>query len=74
MTNVSIEAAMRRYEKGLRLLSNVTGVGISEKDGKEVIVVYVNRKLPEFALKSWEIIPDELDGYRTVVREEIKGG
>jgi hypothetical protein len=74
MTNVSIEAAMRRYEKGLRLLSNVTGVGISEKDGKEVIVVYVKRKLPEFALKSWEMIPDELDGYRTVVREEIKGG
>ena len=71
---MSIEAAMRRYEKGLRLLSNVTGVGISEKDGKEVIVVYVNRKLPEFALKSWEMIPDELDGYRTVVREEIKGG
>jgi len=71
---VSIEAAMRRYEKGLRLLSNVTGVGISEKDGKEVIVVYVKRKLPEFALKSWEMIPDELDGYRTVVREEIKGG
>ena len=71
---MSIEAAMRRYEKGLRLLSNVTGVGISEKDGKEVIVVYVKRKLPEFALKSWEMIPDELDGYRTVVREEIKGG
>jgi hypothetical protein len=69
--NMSIQTVMRKYEKGLRFLSNVTAVGVSEKDGEEVIVVIVKRKLPESALQSWEIIPDELDGYRTVVKEEV---
>ena len=71
---MNIEAVMRRYEKGLKLLSNVMGVGVSEKEGKEVIVVYVRKKLPQSALESWEIIPDELDGYKTVVKEEVKLG
>ena len=40
---MSIEPVKRKYEEQLMRLPNVTGVGIGEKDGKEVIVVFVTQ-------------------------------
>lgn len=55
-------------------LPNVTGVGIGEKKGKEVIIVFVKRKVSEAALQPSEIIPKTLEGYETNVEEEIRIG
>lgn len=46
---------------------NVTGIGIGEKEGIEVIKVYVTHKVPETKLKPQDILPKELDGYETDV-------
>lgn len=55
-------------------LPNVTGVGIGEKKGKEVIIVFVKGKVSEAALQPSEIIPKTLEGYETNVEEEIRVG
>jgi hypothetical protein len=71
---MSIESVMRKYEVQLMRLPNVTGVGIGEKKGKEVIIVFVKRKVSEVALQPSEIIPKTLEGYETNVEEEIRVG
>jgi hypothetical protein len=63
---------MRKYEPQLMQLPHVTGVGIGEKDGKEVIIVFVEKKLPETALSPEDVIPKMLDGYPTDVQAAIK--
>ena len=60
---MSIESVMRKYEIQLMRLPNVTGVGIGEKQGKEVIMVFVKKKVSESALQPSEIIPEMLEGY-----------
>jgi hypothetical protein len=69
---LSIELVMRKYEPQLMQLPHVTGVGIGEKDGKEVIIVFVEKKLPETALSPEDVIPKMLDGYPTDVQAAIK--
>jgi hypothetical protein len=69
---LTIEAVMGKYEKLLKLYPNVTGVGIGEKDGNEVIIVFVKQKVPESELNSRDLIPKTLDGYSTDVETEIK--
>jgi hypothetical protein len=59
---MSIESVMRKYEAQLIRLPNVTGVGIGEKKGKEVIIVFVRRKVSEAVLQPSEIIPKALEG------------
>ncbi|MBA7649938.1 hypothetical protein ES703_57737 [subsurface metagenome] len=71
---MSIESVMRKYEAQLIRLPNVTGVGIGEKKGKEVIIVFVRRKVSEAVLQPSEIIPEALEGYETNVEEEIRIG
>jgi hypothetical protein len=71
---MSIESVMRKYEVQLMRLPNVTGVGIGEKKGKEVIIVFVRRKVSEAVLQPSEIIPKALEGYETNVEEEIRIG
>jgi hypothetical protein len=71
---MSIESVMRKYEVQLMRLPNVTGVGIGEKKGKEVIIVFVKRKVSEDALEPSEIIPKTLESYETNVEEEIRVG
>ncbi|MCI0434122.1 MAG: hypothetical protein L0271_10880 [Gemmatimonadetes bacterium] len=66
---MSIIAVKEKYEERLMALPNVTIVGIGEKDGEEVIKVYVTRKLPTSALHPHELVPRRLDGYRTDVEE-----
>lgn len=50
-------------------LPNVTGVGIGEKDGKQVIVVFVTHKVPETELQAQQVVPKMLDEYETDVQE-----
>ena len=64
-----IESIKAKYEDRLMQLPNVTAVGLGEKDGKQVIKVYVTRKLPEFALRAKDIVPRALEGYETDVEE-----
>ena len=66
---MTIEAAKTKYEEQLMRLPNVTGVGIGEKEGKAVIVVFVTRKVPASALQPQEVIPKRLEGYETDVQE-----
>lgn len=60
---------MRKHEEQVMQLLNVTGIGIGQKAGKDVIKVFVTRKLPESALQPDEIIPKTLEGYQTDVEE-----
>jgi hypothetical protein len=71
---MNIETALREHDSALRRLPNVTGVGIGEKNGKEVILVFVQRKLPESSLPPSAIIPRTIEGYETDVRVELRIG
>jgi hypothetical protein len=66
---VSIQSVKRKFEDQLLRLPNVTGVGIGDREGREVLKVFVSQKVPESDLKSNEIIPEVLDGYETDVEE-----
>lgn len=69
MIQISIEAVKQKYEDQLMELPNVTGVGIGQKGGKEVIKVFVTHKVPESALQPDEVVPKTLEGYDTDVEE-----
>jgi hypothetical protein len=64
-----IEAVKEKNEERLMRLPNVTGVGIGEKAGKAVIMVFVTHKVPEATLRPQEIVPKALEGYETDVEE-----
>ncbi len=69
---ISVKERHERYLLGKR---NVTGVGIGfkkvkgRKTNELSIVVLVEKKLPETALKDEDIIEKELDGVPTDVQE-----
>jgi hypothetical protein len=67
--NTDIKSTKRKYEDQLMGLPNVTGIGIGERAGKEVLKVFVTQKVPESDLKPEEIIPRVLDGYEVDVEE-----
>jgi hypothetical protein len=67
--NTSIKSTKRKYEDQLMGLPNVTGIGIGERAGKEVLKVFVTQKVPESDLKPDEIIPKVLEGYEVDVEE-----
>ena len=58
-----------RHEERLLQLPNVVGVGLGSLAGHAVIKVFVSRKLPASHLLPHEVIPKEIDGYRTDVEE-----
>lgn len=66
---MKIGSAMKKHEEQVMRLPNVTGIGIGQKAGKDVIKVFVTQKLPESALEPDEIIPKTLEGYQTDVEE-----
>ncbi|MEO8417862.1 MAG: hypothetical protein ABI475_03970 [Methylophilaceae bacterium] len=66
---MNIESSRRKYEDQMLQLPNVTGIGIGQRAGKDVIKIFVTRKLPESALQPHEIIPKTLDEYQTDVEE-----
>lgn len=66
---MDILAVMRKYEARLMELPNVNGVGIGEKEGRQVIRVFVTRKVPKSSLDAAELVPRTLDGCETDVEE-----
>jgi hypothetical protein len=66
---VSIEDVKIKHEAELMRLPNVTGVGIGEKEGKQVIKVFVTHKVPDSALQPQEVVPKRLEEYETDVEE-----
>jgi hypothetical protein len=66
---MEIEAVSRKHEEQLMKLPNVVGVGIGEKEGKEVIKVFVTHKVSESELRPQDIVPKTLEGWETDVEE-----
>jgi hypothetical protein len=69
MNKMDIKAVKEKHEKKLMQLPNVAGVGIGKKSGRQVIKVFVTRKLPESELKPQEVVPKTLEGCETDVEE-----
>jgi hypothetical protein len=69
VVNMNIEKVKRKYEDQLMGLPNVTGIGIGERAGREVLKVFVTQKVPESELKPNEIVPKVLGGYEVDVDE-----
>lgn len=66
---MSIDAVRTKHEERLMKLPNVTGIGIGRRSGREVIKVFVTRKVSESALQPDEIVPKNLEGVETDVEE-----
>jgi hypothetical protein len=66
---MSIEAVKEKNEELLMRLPNVSGVGIGEKNGKQVIKVFVTHKVPLSTLLPQEVIPKMLEEYLTDIEE-----
>ena len=70
-----IRRIKRKHVYNLLMLANVTTVGIGWKKGKNSpekelsIVVGVTKKLPEVLLKHEDIVPKEIEGFKTDVVE-----
>jgi hypothetical protein len=68
---MSIENVKTKHQDWLMSLPNVMGVAIGQKNGSQVIKVFVTGKVLESTLRPDEIIPKTLEGYEVDV-EEIK--
>ena len=67
---MDIMAAIQQHEDELRQLPNVNGIATGkDESGKDVIVVFVEQKLPEDSLQPQEIVPKAIEGFRVDVRE-----
>jgi hypothetical protein len=66
---MTVESVKEKYEAQLLGMANVTGVGVGTKSGKEVIKVFVTRKIPELSLNARDVIPRTLDGCEVDVEE-----
>jgi hypothetical protein len=71
---LSIEDVLRMHDQELRRLPNVTGVGIGQRDGEEVIIVFVKDIGARGPIHSREAIPETLEGYPVEIRKEIRVG
>ena len=65
---MSIEAVLDRNINSLLALPNVVDVAITERDGREALLVFVSRKILPGDLNPHDRVPDIIDGYRTVVQ------
>jgi hypothetical protein len=61
----------RRHQDALLSLPNVQGVGTTRDPGtgEEVIVAFVNRKVPRGQLHPRDVVPERLDGVTVRVEE-----
>ncbi|MDA1775355.1 hypothetical protein PDJ95_29385 [Bacillus cereus] len=66
---MELEQVVRKYEKDLLRLPYVVGVGMGFIQGKEVIQVFVSKKIPRSQLKAAEQIPTQLETYPTKIIE-----
>ncbi|HNX40324.1 MAG TPA: hypothetical protein PKK11_07035 [Methanothrix sp.] len=71
---MSIEEAIKKHQDRLLSNPNVSRLGVGEEEGEEVILVFVKKsgKVSDIDLR--ESIPRMIDGFRTVVRKELKLG
>jgi hypothetical protein len=69
---MDIQSVFRKHEASLMKLPDVTGVGIGEEAGKEVIIVFVKEKAAESAKGPQSRIPKNLEGYEVKVQVEIR--
>ncbi|KXY72254.1 MULTISPECIES: hypothetical protein [Bacillus] len=66
---MELEQVMRKYETDLLHLPYVVGVGMGFVQGKDVIQVFVSKKVPRSQLKAAEQIPIQLETYPTNIIE-----
>ncbi|OQR53572.1 hypothetical protein [Bacillus sp. CDB3] len=66
---MELEKVVRKYEVDLLRLPYVVGVGMGFSQGKEVIQVFVSKKVPRSQLKVEEQIPAQLETYLTNIIE-----
>ena len=66
---MNIETVKKIHEAQLMQRPNVIGVAIGQKEGREVIKVFVTRKVPKSVLTEQEIIPRMLEGHEVDVEE-----
>ena len=71
---MDVETVLREYEEQLMQLPNVTGVGVGEKEGTDVIIVFVTHKVPESDLRPQDVISKTLEGYETDVKIQVRVG
>lgn len=66
---MELEKVVRKYETDLLRLPYVVGVGMGFVQGKEVIQIFVSKKVPRSQLKAEEQIPAQLETYPTNIIE-----
>ena len=66
---MDIESVRDSHERQLMQLPNVNGVGIGKKGEKDVIKVFVTRKVPENFLQPHEVVPRAIGGFEIDVEE-----
>jgi hypothetical protein len=69
---MSIQATLKAHERRLLALPNVTGVGIGQVEGREVILAFVKDPGGEPAARA--AVPRTLDGFEVVVQPELRLG
>jgi hypothetical protein len=70
---MNIEEVLKNNESMILGLPEVTGVGLGEKNGKMVIIVFVRESAVESAKKAGQI-PKSLGGFETDIRPEVRVG
>jgi len=71
---MDIESALHKHEPSLLDLPHVTSVGIGERRGKQVIVVFVSTQSAEEFRKAQDSVPSLVEGYETEVRPAVRVG
>jgi hypothetical protein len=71
---MTVVSALKKNRKKLLRLPDVTGVGVGQKNGKDVIVVFVKRGGPGPVARATEKIPQTVEGYEVDIHEEIRIG
>lgn len=67
---MDIQQARLSHEDTLLGMRNVTGVGISDDGaGRDVIVVFVTRKVPPAHLAAGDLVPAQIEGFPVRVLE-----
>jgi len=67
--NMSINSVIKKYEDRLMSLPNVTGIGIGKRAGREILIVFVTKKVPKIELDPSDMVPESLEGYEIQVDE-----
>lgn len=64
---MTIEEVLTRHRDRLLKLPNVVDLALTERDGREAILVFVSRKLPSSALSAADLVPPSVEGFPTIV-------